>query len=127
MDSERYYRMLAVIPGLMAFMVLAGCNGETTNIKDMEPSASMSQQKIDPALLLTVQQSGNPEQPMEVLIRTQGVINAAQRAALERRGARIGSVMGDVLTARVASHDVTGIADLEFVVRIEMSRQQRLR
>jgi hypothetical protein len=35
--------------------------------------------------------------------------------------------MGDVLTARIPARAVAGIANLEFVVRIEISRQQRLR
>jgi hypothetical protein len=87
----------------------------------------MIQQKIDPELIMTIQQSGQPEQPLDVLIRTQGTIDATQRAALEERGARIGSVMGDVLTARVTARAVAGIADLEFVVHIEISKQQRLR
>ncbi|HSD96236.1 MAG TPA: hypothetical protein VLB06_03740 [Sulfuricaulis sp.] len=126
METKRIYRMLPIVLGLLGFMELAGCNGETkSNV--LETSSAMNQQKIDPALLMTIQQSGQPEQPMDVLIRTQGAIDATQRAALEGRGARIGSVMGDVLTARVPAHAVAGIANLEFVVRIEISRQQRLR
>jgi len=127
METERIYPMLPVILGLVALMGLAGCNGETTGNKVLETSSSMNQQKIDPALLMSIQQSGQPEQPMDVLIRTQGAIDATQRAALEGRGARIGSVMGDVLTARIPAGAVAGIANLEFVIRIEISKQQRLR
>jgi hypothetical protein len=127
MKAKRFYRMLPIVLGLVGFMGLAGCNGETTSNKLLETSSAMNQQKIDPALLMTIQQSGQPEQPMDVLIRTQGAIDATQRAALEGRGASIGSVMGDVLTARVPVRAVAGIANLEFVVRIELSRQQRLR
>ncbi len=127
MEAKRIYRMLPIVLGLVGFMGLAGCNGETTSNKVLETSSTMNQQKIDPALLMTIQQSGQPEQPMDVLIRTQGAIDATQRAALEERGARIGSVMGDVLTARIPARAVAGIANLEFVVRIEISRQQRLR
>jgi hypothetical protein len=127
METKRIYRMLPIVLGLLGFMELAGCNGETKSNKVLETSSAMNQQKIDPALLMTIQQSGQPEQPMDVLIRTQGTIDATQRAALEGRGARIGSVMGDVLTARVPARAVAGIANLEFVVRIEISRQQRLR
>jgi len=127
METKRIYRMLPIVLGLLGFMELSGCNGETKSNKVLETSSAMNQQKIDPALLMTIQQSVQPEQPMDVLIRTQGAIDATQRAALEGRGARIGSVMGDVLTAKVPAHAVAGIANLEFVVRIEMSRQQRLR
>jgi hypothetical protein len=127
MEAKRIYRMLPIILGLVGFMGLDGCNGETTSNKVLETSSDMNQQKIDPALLMTIQKSGQPEQPMDVLIRTQGAIDATQRAALEERGARIGSVMGDVLTARIPARAVAAIANLEFVVRIEISRQQRLR
>ena len=127
METKRIFLMLPIILGLAGFAGLAGCNGETTSNKVLETSSVMNQQKIDPALLMIIQQSGQPEQPMDVLIRTQGSIDATQRAMLETRGASIGSVMGDVLTARVPSRAVAGIANLEFVVRIEISRQQRLR
>lgn len=127
MEAKRIYWMLPVILGLAGFMGLAGCNDETTSNKVLETSLAMIQQKIDPELIMTIQQSGQPEQPLDVLIRTQGAIDATQRAALEARGAMIGSVMGDVLTARIPAGAVAGIANLEFVVRIEISRQQQLR
>jgi hypothetical protein len=125
MATKRIYLILPVILGMAGMLELAGCNGETTS--NLETSLAMIQQKIDPALIMTIQQSGQPEQPLDVLIRTQGTIDATQRAALEGRGARIGSVMGDVLTARVPARAVAGIADLEFVIHIEISKQQRLR
>lgn len=127
MATKRIYLILPVILGMAGVLDLAGCNGETTSNKVLETSLAMIQQKIDPELIMTIQQSGQPEQPLDVLIRTQGTIDATQRAALEERGARIGSVMGDVLTARVTARAVAGIADLEFVVHIEISKQQRLR
>jgi len=127
METKRIYLIFPVILGMVGMLELAGCNGETTSNKVLETSSAMNQQKIDPALLMTIQQSGQPEQPMDVLIRTQGTIDATQRAALEGRRAKIGSVMGDVLTARVPARAVPGIANLEFVVHIEISKQQRLR
>jgi hypothetical protein len=125
MATKRIYLILPVILGMAGMLELAGCNGKTTS--NLETSLAMIQQKIDPALLMTIQESAQPEQPLDVLIRTQGTIDATQRAALEERGAKIGSVMGDVLTARVPARAVAGIADLEFVVHIELSKQQRLR
>jgi hypothetical protein len=127
METERILLTLSVVLGLTGLVGLAGCKDETTSNQELETSSAVNQQKIDPALLMTIQQSGQPEQPMDVLIRTQGAIDATQLAALEGKGARIGSVMGDVLTARIPARDVAGIANLEFVVRIEISRQQRLR
>jgi hypothetical protein len=127
METKRIYLMLSVILGLVGLMALSGCNGATASNKASETSLAMIQQKVDPALLMTIQQSAQPEQPFDVLIRTQGTIDATQRAALEQRGARIGSVLGDVLTASVPARAVAGIADLEFVVHIEISKQQRSR
>ena len=127
METRRIYRMLPIVLGLVGSAGLTGCNGETTSNKILETSSTMNQQKIDPALLMTIQESGQPDQSVDVVIRTQGAIGATQRAALEERGARIGSVLGDVLTARIPARAVAGIANLEFVVRIELSRQQRLR
>ncbi|WP_372522885.1 hypothetical protein [Sulfuricaulis sp.] len=122
--------MLAIMLGLIGLMELAGCSGETAGVKAQEISTTMNQEKIDPALLMTIHESElteKPAQTIEVLIRTRGEINAKQRDVLEKEGAMIGSVMGDILTARIPVPAVSRIASLEFVVHVEMSRKQRLR
>jgi len=86
-----------------------------------------SRSKLDPSLSMMLRQPGSAAQAVDVLIRTRGEIDAARRATLESRGARIGSVIGDVVTATLPLQAVSGIADLEFVVRIEVSKAQRLR
>ena len=130
MEARRIYRMFPVLLGLVGLMAFVGCSGETAGIKTQDTSTTMSQEKMDSALLMAVQESGStgkPAQLVEVLIRTRGGIDAKQRDVLEREGVVIGSVMGDVLTARVPVHAVSRIARLEFVVYMEMSRKQRLR
>ena len=127
---RRAWPALPVMLGLAGLMGLCGCSGATTSKNGLETSAHMSREKIDPALLMAIQQRELPKQPgqaIDVLIRTRSKIDAAQRAVLEGKGARIGSVLGDVLTANVPARAVSGIARLEFVMHIEMAKQQRLR
>ncbi len=130
MEKPRIWQLLPLMLGLAGFIGLAGCSGETSSKNVLNGSLTMNQEKIDPALSLAIQNSELTKQPMQlvdVLIRTRGEVDATQRAALERQGARIGSVMGDVLTASVPTQAIPEIANLEFVVHIEMSKQQRLR
>ncbi len=130
MQTRRAWRVLAIMLGLIGLMELAGCSGETAGVKTQETSTTMNQEKMDPALLMAIHESELTEKParaIEVLIRTRGEINAKQRDVLEREGVMIGSVMGDILTARIPVHAVSRIASLEFVVHMEMSKKQRLR
>ena len=123
----RTWRLLSIVPALAGWLMLAGCNGGAPGRNAAETSATGQQSKLDPALSMTIQNSTSPAQTVDVLIRTRGEIDSRQRVALESQGARIGSVIGDVVTATVPLQAVPGIADLEFVVRVEMSKAQRLR
>lgn len=130
MQTRRAWWVLVIMLGLIGLMELAGCSGETAGIKARETSTTMNQEKIDPALQMAIHDSELTEKPaqvVEILIRTRGEIDARQRDVLEREGVMIGSVMGDILTARIPVHAVSRIASLEFVVHMEMSRKQRLR
>ena len=121
METRRIWRVKVIILGLVGLLALAGCIGESTH-KD-------TQDKIDPALKLAIQAAESANQrasSVEVLIRTRDEINITQHDALEKGGARIGSVLGDVLTASVPLRAVAGIAGLDFVVYIETSKKQRL-
>ncbi len=106
---------------------LAGCSGDVPGRNASEAFSSGASSKIDPALSMRLREPRSAGQDVDVLIRTRGEIDAAGRAALESRGARIGSVIGDVVTARIPLAALPGIAGLDFVVRIELSRAQRLR
>lgn len=130
MEMTRIWPRLPVMLGLAGFMVLAGCNSETASNNVQIGTMTLGAEKIDPALLAVVQDPEPGRQAatyVDVLIRTRGEVNAAQRAALEAKGARIGSVMGDVLNASVPVQAVSGMASLDFVLRLELSRTQRLR
>ena len=121
METRRIWRVKRIMLGLVGLLALAGCIGESIR--------NDTQDKIDPALKLVIQavESGNqPESEVNVLIRTRDEMDITQHNALERNGVRIGSVMGDVLTASVPVRAVTEIASLDFVVYIEMSKKLRL-
>jgi hypothetical protein len=126
-EMTRAWRLLFILPALAGWILLAGCNGGAPGKNATETPTADNRSKLDPALSMTIQNSNSATQTVGVLIRTRGEIDARQRAALESRGARIGSVIGDVVTATVSLQAVSRIADLEFVVRIEMSKAQRLR
>ena len=123
----RSRRLLPLLALLAGWTVLAGCSGGAPGRHASETSSTGVPSKIDPALSMTMQAPGSAKQDVDVLIRTRGEIDATRRAALEGRGARIGSVMGDVVTATIPVSAVSGIAGLEFVMRIELSKAQRLR
>lgn len=122
--SRRLLPLLTLLAGCMA---LAACSGGAPSRHTPETPSTDVPSKIDPALSMTLQDPGTAGQDIDVLIRTRGEIDATQRAALEGRGARIGSVIGDVVTATIPVSAVSGIAGLEFVMRIELSKAQRLR
>ena len=123
MGMTRTWRLLA----LAGWIVLAGCNGGAPGKNAAETPTADNRSKLDAALSVAIQDSTSAAQTIDVLIRTRGKIDARQLAALESQGARIGSVLGDVVTATVPLQSVSRIADLEFVVRIELSKKQRLR
>jgi len=123
MGMTRTWRLLA----LAGWIVLAGCNGGAPGKNAAETPTADNRSKLDAALSVAIQDSTSAAQTIDVLIRTRGKIDARQLAALESQGARIGSVIGDVVTATVPLQSVSRIADLEFVVRIELSKKQRLR
>ncbi|MGE5240813.1 MAG: hypothetical protein ACM3NI_04130 [Bacteroidota bacterium] len=123
MGMTRTWRLLA----LAGWIVLAGCNGGAPGKNATETPTADNRSKLDADLSMAIQNSTSAAQTIDVLIRTRGKIDARQLAALESQGARIGSVIGDVVTATVPLQSVSRIADLEFVVRIEMSKKQRLR
>lgn len=122
----RSWRAVSFLTLLAGWAALTACHGDAASRNAPTASAAASS-KLDPALSITLHESGSAQQDVDVLIRTRGAVDAARRAALESRGARIGSVTGDVVTARIPLSALSGVAALDFVVRIELSRQQRLR
>lgn len=119
--------MLFILPLLTGCVAVAGCSADAPSKHARETSSTASRSKLDPSLSMMLQQPGSAAQAIDVLIRTRDEIDAAQRAALESQGASVGSVIGDVVTAKVPVSALPGIAGLDFVVRIEPSRAQRLR
>lgn len=90
----------------------------------------MKVQKLDPSLLMEIERLKSDrqmDQEIKVLIRTKDEIDATERARLEEKGVKVGSVIGDILTAMVPVQAISEIATLEFVLFIEKSKTLRLR
>ncbi len=60
-----------------------------------------------------------------VFIRTARPPTARERRRLERAGARIGTVTGNLLTARIAARRLRDVAALPFVTYMEVARPLR--
>ncbi len=86
-------------------------------------SAQVPAAKLDPGLRRLLAASSPPDSVVGIFIRLVRPAGADERAALERAGARIGTVTGDLLTARVALRDVPEVAALQIVRYIELSRR----
>lgn len=87
-------------------------------------------EKIDPSLLIEIKKLESAQQidvEVEVLIRTKKVISAVETGKMEKEGVKIGSIIGDILTARIPVKAIPKIADLDFVIYIEKAKKQQLR
>ncbi|MGB3941038.1 MAG: hypothetical protein WBK96_06065 [Candidatus Manganitrophaceae bacterium] len=87
-------------------------------------------EKIDPMLRMEIERLASlarTDEEIDLLIRTRMEINPSERAEIEKRGGKIGSVIGDILTVRIEAGAVLEIADLEFVVSIEKAKRLRLK
>jgi|GEM_PF-3234168 len=92
-----------------------------------DPSA-LNAGKIDPVLILQVrhllsEQRG--DEIVHVLIRLRGEATTVQRGAIEQKGGKIETALGDVLTVRVPAASVFEISDLDFITYIETAKKQR--
>lgn len=94
-------------------------NGSAVSGKKVGPFLMMEMQKLQPG------QGGDKE--IDVLIRTKEKIDTTQKNAIEEKGGMIGSIMGDVLTARISIKAIQEVVDLEFIVYIEKSKKARPR
>ena len=85
---------------------------------------------MDPSLLIEMDRLKSAQQlneEIEVIIRTKEEISAAERVEIERNGGKIGSVIGDIITARIPAHAISKMASMEFIVYIEKAKKQQLR
>jgi hypothetical protein len=109
------------------FFSFLGCAalGTTEEIR----SAMPNREKIDPALWVEMESGRSDRSGREIglLIRTKKEIDAAERGEIEKRNGKIGSVIGDIVTARAPIDAVPAIAGLDFVVYIEKAKRMRLR
>lgn len=65
----------------------------------------------------------HPDSIVGVLIRTAAPPDSAWRAAMTKAGLDIGTVAGDIVTGRLRAGAAAKVAELPFVVHIELSRK----
>ncbi len=115
---------------LLIFIFFLCLGFSVFGVGEMDAAATMNEGKIDPSLLIEIEKLKSEQQPdreIDVLIRTQKEINNLERAAIEKKDGKIGSVIGDILTARIPARAISEIAGLEFIVYIEKSKRQQRR
>jgi hypothetical protein len=79
--------------------------------------------KLSPATKLRLSEMPTGENPvLNVLVRTDGSLDRAQRAQLEGAGATVRTVAGDVTTVVIPFDGLSQLASLEFVSYVEVSR-----
>jgi hypothetical protein len=61
--------------------------------------------------------------PVEILVRTAEPVSAQERRALRDAGCDIHSIMGNILSAETDVENLTEVARLPFVQKIELGRQ----
>lgn len=115
---------------IRAFFVILICCSAVACMASDKHVPIYSTDKIDPSLLMEIEKYKSTQQihsEVAVLIRTKKEVDAMGREAIEKEGGRIGSVIGDIMTAKVPVMAISKIAAFDFVVYIEKAKKQRLR
>ena len=102
--------------GLLTLGIACVCRADPASAQT--PSA-----RLDPGLRRLLARPAPGDSVVGVFIRLAHAPAPADRTALERAGVRIGTVGGNLLTARVALRAVPAVAALEIVRYIELSRR----
>lgn len=75
--------------------------------------------RLDPALRRMI--ATQPDSVVGLLIRTSAPLTDAQRRRLESDGIAVGSVVGTIVTARARARDAVALAELPFVVHVQLA------
>jgi len=102
-----------------ALILLSGC---FLNQNAPRSNEAAIKQKLDPFLFIEIKE-GKPEKTLDVIIRTKEKVSKEQEKILTDRGARINSILGDIITASVPSEYISKVAELNFVVYVQLSRK----
>lgn len=126
------YRSLLFII-LIILLITISCTASTPVAKmpmNQTDTMQLSSEKIDPSLLVEVNKfkdSSRSDKEIEVLIRTKEKITSREVATLEEKGAKVGSVIGNILTAKIPVQTIKDIAELDFIIYIEKAKKVLLK
>jgi hypothetical protein len=82
------------------------------------PSAG-ADARLDPALRRVLET--RPDSVVGVLVRTTAPLTDEQRVRLERDGVAVATVVGTIFTARARARAAARLADLPFVVHVQLA------
>lgn len=77
--------------------------------------------RLDPELRRLIAE--RPDTVVGVLLRLDGPGNASRRTALEDAGLSVGTFAGAIATGRVRACDAPGVAEIEWVLYLELARE----
>jgi len=120
------YLLLLFISCSFAGCPTAELNGQGAASFEKTGPAAAGQNKLDPSLLIEIgklKSEHREEQEVAVLLKTKGPLDPVRRAEVEKQGATIGSVLGDIATARIPAGRVEDVSKLEFVIFIEKAKK----
>jgi hypothetical protein len=99
-------------------VMMASCAGSP-------PLTDAEKAKLDPVLLRLLQKESVPEGRLDVVRRPDGeeefgvILRCTDPAILREQGIRVGSVFGEVVTARMTVHEIRKILALPQVRSVE--------
>ena len=100
---------------LLGALVLGGCTDQERKAFESKCDAPLRDR------VTTVLQAGQDD-VLDVLGKTAGPIDDSRRVRLAGAGAELGTVTGELFTARVSAASVARVAAIDFVTSLQLSQ-----
>lgn len=119
-----------------ALLVLTACgeapedslaDGRQVDNKGREGVMPIDSPKFSPECLRLMSELAPGQNPeVNIMLQLDGELTDGRRAQLEAAGARIETVAGDVVSVRAPARSMSGFAELEFTVYVQVSRPMHM-
>jgi len=100
---------------LLSALLLGGCTDQERQALEAKCDAPLRER------VTTLVQSGHSD-VLDVLGKTAGPIDDARRSKLTGAGADLGTVTGDLFTARIPASAVARVAAIDFVTSLQLAQ-----